>query len=329
MPPLDHWLAGDQIQGGRDYQEDAFRPTLFTVADDRAAVARLLLVLADGMGGHAGGGVASDTAVQAFGDGFGRPAADVPARLAAGIAAANREVRARQAAEPALSEMGTTLVAAAVEDGRLHWASVGDSPLWLWRAGGVERLNADHSMRPVLRDLVEMGRLTEDEARTDPRVHQLRSVLGGDDDVPLLDLPAAGRPLRAGDVVLLASDGLETLPEDRIAALVADCRDDARAIVRALLDAVTAAGRPGQDNTTVVAYRAGDDHDSLSATWARMEAPTAGSATPRHALHVQPAPPARTAPSAPARFLAKLIGEVLGRGRESGKRKRKKAEGTP
>ena len=316
MNALDQWVAGDQIRGGRDYQEDALRLVLVEAADGRAAVARLLLVLADGMGGHAGGGVASEIALQAFDGGFRQSGGDMAARLDAGLTAANRAVRARQAAEPALSEMGTTLVAAAVEDGLLHWASVGDSPLWLWRDGGLERLNADHSMRPVLRDLVEMGRLTEDEARTDPRVHHLRSVLGGDDDVPLLDLPAAGRPLRAGDVVLLASDGLETLPEDRIAALVADRRGDARAIVRALLDAVTAAAKPGQDNTTVVAYRAGDDLDSLSATWAQMEAPTASSATPRHghALHVQQEPPAR--PAAPAGFFARLVSGVLGRGRQ-------------
>ena len=318
----DHWLAGDRIQGDRDYQEDALRLTVFTVAGNRAAVVRLLLLLADGMGGHAGGGVASEIALQAFDDGFRRSGGDLATRLDAGVAAANRAIRARQAAEPALSAMGTTLVAAVVESGVLYWASIGDSPLWLWRDGRLERLNEDHSMRPVLRDLVDLGRMTEDEARTDPRVHQLRSALGGDDEVPLLDLAAKGRPLRAGDVVLLASDGLETLPEERIASLVAEHPDDARAIVRALLDAVTAADTPEQDNTTVVAYRAGDDRDSLSATWAQMEAPTAGSATPRngHALHVQEDPSARTAP--PAGFFARLIAGAVGRGRG------KKAKGT-
>ena len=322
MNALDQWVAGDQIQGGRDYQEDAFRLVLVEAAGGRAAVARLLLLLADGMGGHAGGGVASEIALQAFDDGFRRSGGDVATRLGAGVAAANRATRARQAAEPALSAMGTTLVAAVVESGVLYWASVGDSPLWLWRDGRLERLNEDHSMRPVLRDLVDLGRMTEDEARTDPRVHQLRSALGGGDDVLLLDLAAKGCPLRAGDVLLLASDGLETLPEERIASLVAEHPDDARAIVRALLDAVTAADTPGQDNTTVVAYRAGDDRDSLSATWAQMEAPTAGSATTRngHALHVQEEPSARTAP--PAGFFARLVAGAVGRGRG------KKAKGT-
>ena len=268
---VEQWTAGDQIQGGRDYQEDEFAITLLT--GESADGDRLLLVLADGMGGHAGGKVASKTVVQAFWDGFRQPATDIAANLNAGIRAANKAVRARQEADPALSEMGSTLVAALVRDGLLYWASVGDSPLWVFRNGRLNRLNADHSMRPLLLDLVELGRMTEEEMLHDTRVHQLRSVIAGD-DISMIDVTANGYPLEGGDVVLLASDGLETLSEVEVEALLAQHGTDAQALVRALLEAVSEADKDHQDNTTVLAYRVGDDRHSLHITLDQMEAPT-------------------------------------------------------
>ena len=128
---LEQWVAGDQIRGGRAYQEDSFALTLLT--GDQSAD-RVLLVLADGMGGHAGGEVASDTVVQAFWAGFRQAAAEVATNLQAGVDAANAAVRAKQESDSALSEMGSTLVAALVRDGHLYWASVGDSLLWVWSA---------------------------------------------------------------------------------------------------------------------------------------------------------------------------------------------------
>lgn len=165
---VEQWVAGEQIRGGRDYQEDNFALTL--LAGERSAGDRLLLVLADGMGGHAGGGaVASDTVVQAFWTGFRQAAAEVATNLRAGVEAANAAVRAKQQSDAALAEMGSTLVAALVPGQRLYWASVGDSGLWLFRAGQLRRLNEDHSMRPLLFDLVELGRMTrQDDPRRGP-----------------------------------------------------------------------------------------------------------------------------------------------------------------
>ena len=263
-------MAGDQIRGGRAYQEDSFALTLLT--GDQSAD-RVLLVLADGMGGHAGGEVASDTVVRAFWAGFRQAAAEVATNLQAGVDAANAAVRAKQESDSALSEMGSTLVAALVRDGHLYWASVGDSLLWVFRNGRLNRLNANHSMRPLLLGLVELGRMTEEEVRHDSRVHQLRSAITGD-DIPLIDIAANGYPLKADDVVVLASDGLETLSEADLAAVMTQHGNDAYALVRALLQAVTAAGVAGQDNTTVLAYRVGDEQHCLHTTLAQMEAPT-------------------------------------------------------
>ena len=282
---MEQWTARYQIQGGRDYQED--KCDIRLLKGERSAGDCLLLVLADGMGGHAGGAVASETVVRAFWDGFRQPATDIAANLNAGVRAANEAVRARQQADPALSEMGSTLVTALVWDGHLYWASVGDSLLWVFRNGRLNRLNADHSMRQLLLDLVELGRMTEEEVRHDPRVHQLRSAIMGE-DIPLIDIVASGYPLESGDVVLLASDGLETLPEAELEALLTQHGNDAQALVQTLLNAVTAADVPGQDNTTVLAYRVGDDQHCLHITLDQMEAPTklaSAKPTPYH-IHI-------------------------------------------
>ena len=271
MNIVKHWVAGGQIQGDRGYQEDDFSIRLLTDENAPADEDRLLLVLADGMGGHAGGAVASETVVQAFQDAFHNTPDGIAERFNAGVSAANDSVKEKQQADPGLSEMGTTLVAAVVIGPAVYWVSVGDSLLWLFRDGRLHRLNADHSMRPVLLDLVELGRMTEEEALNDPRANQLRSAIFGD-AVPLIDMNADGFGLEGGDLVVLASDGLETLSEAALAEVIEAGADDAQGIVEALLDAVTKAERPGQDNTTALVYRVGDGIGSLHETLAGVNA---------------------------------------------------------
>ena len=267
MNIVKRWVAGGQIQGDRGYQEDDFSIRLLTDDNAPADEDRLLLVLADGMGGHAGGAVASETVVQAFQDAFHQTPDGIADRFNAGVSTANDAVKEKQQADPNLSEMGTTLVAAVVIGPVLYWVSVGDSLLWVFRGGSLHRLNADHSMRPVLQDLVELGRMTEEEALNDPRANQLRSAIFGD-AVSLIDMNADGFGLERGDLVVLASDGLETLPDEALAEVIMAGADDAQGIVEALLDGVARAGRPGQDNTTALVYRVGGGADSLHATMA-------------------------------------------------------------
>lgn len=258
MDALERWIAGGQIQGDRARQEDAYSITPLP-EQDGAEGGGWLLALADGMGGHAGGDVAAATATQAFEEGFtqaGRsPDATVEVRLDAGLRAANEAVRVKQQSAFSLSDMGATLVVALVIDSVLYWVSVGDSLLWLFRDGELLRLNEDHSMRPLLLELVEAGEMSREEALNHPVAHQLQSVVHGR-DLPLVDMAAEGYPLVAGDVVLLASDGIETLSEETLTATLQAHADDAGALTRALLDGVAAAGVPQQDNTTVLAYRA-------------------------------------------------------------------------
>ena len=273
MNAVKHWVAGDKIQGDRDYQEDEFFICSLTDEAPPAAEDGLLLVLADGMGGHAGGAVASKTVVEGFRDAFHHSAdSSIADRFKAGVEAANARVREKQQLDPGLSEMGATLVAAVVRGTHLYWVSVGDSPLWVLRDGRLQRLNADHSMRPLLMDLVELGRMTEEEARNDTRAHQLRSVIFGE-PVPLVDTSADGYALERGDTVLLASDGMETLSDEVLAETVRAGGNDAEAIVAALLDAVSVGGKPGrQDNATVIVYCVGGGHDSPLETETKLRA---------------------------------------------------------
>lgn len=253
VPGFDHLFSGGQIPGKRPYQEDDFETIVFDGDPDGSD---LLMVLADGMGGHLGGAQASGLAVSTVVEEFSRATGGVTARLRASLDAANAEV-GRGAADFRYAGMGCTLVVCVVtEDETAHWISVGDSPLWRLPvddeggAGGMERLNADHSMRPIVEDLVRLGRMTPDEAAKGG-ANQLRSAVTGE-ELTLVD--AGSVRLGVGDRVLLASDGLETLRDEEIARLSSGRRTSPE-IVSDLLGAVEAKGSPSQDNATVVVYQ--------------------------------------------------------------------------
>ena len=269
MLGLSDLLAGGQIAGTRRHQEDDFRILAFRERD--GAGCDLLLVVADGMGGHRGGARASEVAVTAFAARFTTAAGDLKVRLRSALEAANAAVGAA-AADPGYAGMGCTLVACAVAGDDWRWISVGDSLLWLLGDDdGLQRLNADHSMRPVLEDLVELGRMTREELAADPSAHQLRSALTGE-ELTLIDEGDPPRGLRVGDRIVLASDGLGTLAADEVAQA---CAADTHASDAAeeLLRRVEAAGRSSQDNATVVVYRHGRP-GTIRRRFAEMEAPT-------------------------------------------------------
>lgn len=222
--------TGAQHQGARPYQEDS-------LSVKRLADGGVLAVLADGMGGHAGGAVASrvavDTAIAAVERG---------ASLSAALQAANRAVGEKAASDHTLTNMGTTFVAVIVKGDEMRWISVGDSPLYLVVDGWIERLNADHSMAPQIDAMVERGLLTAQQAAKHPSRHTLREAVMGQ---PLSLVDEGSRPLGEGALLLLCSDGVQSLDEDGIAA-------GARGSVHALIAAVLAVNEPHQDNITVI-----------------------------------------------------------------------------
>ncbi len=248
-------LARRQWQGARPYQEDAYGTREIDIAGSGEAPA-LLLVLADGMGGAAGGAVASRIATDAFIGEFAGLAGTVSDRLRACLDTATARLRQRETEDTRLLGMGTTLVAA-LHDGRgVDWLSVGDSPMWLFADGGLERLNADHSMAPMLEELVRRGEMTPDQARHDGRRHMLRSAVTGRPAGPV-DRGYRACRLLPGEFLLIASDGIETLPVERIARELREARGDAEAAADALDSALRAAAGPYQDNATFLLLSAG------------------------------------------------------------------------
>jgi protein phosphatase len=221
---------GAQHQGARPYQEDSW--ALRTLADDA-----VLAVLADGMGGHVGGAVASRLAV-----GGALTAMENGRSLADALDAANRAIAAAVAQNPELDSMGATLVAAVVKAADVRWISVGDSPLFLLSQGKLERLNADHSMVPQIEALVARGIITAEEAAQHPSRHTLREAVMGR---PLSLIDEGRRALAPGDRLLVCSDGIMSLDPAQIVR-------KAVGPVAALIDAVLAVGAPRQDNVTVI-----------------------------------------------------------------------------
>lgn len=257
-------FATAATRGDRNYQEDTCNVRAWTAAaSGDPATAPLagvtLAVLADGMGGHAGGEIASRLVCEHLAKGFEQLRPTLSARLIAGLEAANGQIAQTVDDDPALQNMGSTVIACAFSPLGIEWISVGDSPLFLVRRGEVSQLNADHSMAPVIEQMVADGRMSRAEADADGRRHMLRSAVTGE-EFELIDVSKQPLRLGAGDVVILASDGIETLSSDEVvdvitSALEADLSADAMA--RALISSITARRRPHQDNATVIVAKVG------------------------------------------------------------------------
>lgn len=242
-------FAALQIPGDRPYQEDDFGCVNDRQPDD-ASPSDLLLVLADGMGGHVGGAHASQAAVKQFIDSFNGSRDEIPQRLERALDDANRRLREDVQRDARLKGMGCTLVGVCFTPEGVVWVSVGDSPFWRWRDGELTQLNADHSMAPVIALSVSRGEITPQEAAMHPQRNALRSALIGE-KIPQRDVRETPVRLREGDKFVLASDGLQTLSDEEIATILAEDLD-ALSLTRALVSAVEAKRKRGQDNTTVI-----------------------------------------------------------------------------
>jgi PPM family protein phosphatase len=214
---------------------------------------RTVFAVADGLGGHQGGEVASAMAVERLGALDGRSFAEptqAAAALADAIADANRAILERGVADQGLWGMGTTVTAAAVAgDPVLQLAHVGDSRAYLLRGDGPPRqLTTDHT---VVGELVRRGRLTPQQAASHPERSILTRAVGLDPNVQVEQPAPLG--LQPGDQVLLCSDGLtETVADEQLAQVLAGQADGDDAC-QALIAAANAAGGP--DNITVVLLR--------------------------------------------------------------------------
>lgn len=144
---------------------------------------------------------------------------------------------------------GATLVSAVVKENELHWISVGDSHLYLFRKGLLRLLNTDHIYAKELDTLYRHGEITLEEATNHPEREALTSYLGMP-ELTLVDCSSRPLPMRMGDVILLCSDGLyRTLTTNEIADVLNKTLDNA---ADRLVEAALSKSVPGQDNLTAV-----------------------------------------------------------------------------
>jgi serine/threonine protein phosphatase PrpC len=217
-----------------------------------------LAVLADGMGGHNAGDVASRLAVETIVEGIalasrGAPAtADAQSLISEHIERANAQIQAAASARGEYTGMGTTIVVALWHDGAISFGHVGDSRLYRLRSGELQQLTRDHTL---VQQRVDSGVLSPEQARRATGRNVLTRAVGSQAsvEVDLNTLETA-----AGDVYLLCSDGLtEMLPDTRIAAVLASHGASVVKAADALVEEANARG--GVDNISVILARVVED----------------------------------------------------------------------
>lgn len=225
-----------------------------------------LFAVADGMGGHQGGEVASDTALRTLERAFAEPTAE---GLLDAARDANDAIWERAAEDPELRGMGTTLVAIApVEDSdTIAWINVGDSRLYLLRDGDLTQVSEDHSL---VQEAVRAGELSPEEAQTHPQRNIVTRALGIDVDVRI-----DGDEVNAfaGDRYLLCSDGLTDYVDDAKIASTLRRLDDPTEAARELVRIANESA--GRDNITVVVVDVVDDDDQAATAAREVEGGTA------------------------------------------------------
>lgn len=208
-------------------------------------------VLADGMGGHMAGEVASEMAGEALEQYFRQLSATETAGLIreglrGAVAEANRRIHEKAVADIRCHNMGTTVVAALFRDASLTCAYVGDSRLYRYRGGELERLSHDHSL---VQELVDEGMMSSEEAAESSHKNVITRALGLEQTV---EVDVVQSPLEAGDLYLLCSDGLSDKIHDAELGAYLDGAD---------LDSMTqqlvaeAKVRGGEDNISVILVR--------------------------------------------------------------------------
>jgi len=227
----------------REANEDAgllVRPSDPRLLADRG----VLLVVADGMGGHASGEVASQMAVAEISRLYYQLAGTPRGALKSAVEEANRLIYAAAEADTSRAGMGTTCTTLAVVGHSVYVAHVGDSRFYRLRGGRLEQMTEDDS---AVNEMVKLGIITRDEARTHEDKNVILKALGTGPEV----VAAAPEPFQAlvGDIYLLCSDGLTDMVEDEVIERTLVEAEDVHTAAERLVQMARAAG--GHDNITV------------------------------------------------------------------------------
>ncbi len=211
-----------------------------------------LLVVADGMGGHVAGEIASNLAVTTIKEYVTEKYATMPITdmLSQAIIEANRKIFSLSQEKEMYNGMGTTVSAVYVEGANIYWAHVGDSRIYLFQKGNLVQLTKDHSL---VWELVELGSITKNEAKNHPQRNVLTRAVG---TAEKLKVDVGNTNWIAGSDLLLCTDGLTSLVSENqiLDALSNACGDK---VLENLISLAKASG--GYDNITVILARHGDE----------------------------------------------------------------------
>ena len=246
-------VATAAIKGSREYQEDSMLSS-FPVGQDAG-----FAIIADGIGGHVAGHIASAlVTTEVFAhlkmqeQSLVKGTLDLHFALHQAAEQANKRLADHMAKHQETTGMGSTLLVPVIRGNRLSWISIGDSPLYLFRNGALRQLNKDHSMAPQIDMMVKTGALAPEKGRNHPDRNTLTSVVTGG-EIAEIDCPKSPILLKEGDILIAATDGLQSLPSGTLAStLMTGAKSSAIDLVDAFLAEIAAMDKPDQDNTAFV-----------------------------------------------------------------------------
>jgi protein phosphatase len=249
---LMHDVACGQFQGARKSQQDsvgAFTDPVTHVS---------IIGLSDGIGGAGYGHLASRLILNTAMDSLKAQISDIadapdqsPAFLRKAAFAANRKLAHYVADNPDKKGMGGTLVLAVIAQKKVYWLSVGDSLAYRFGKAGLTRLSADHSLATGIDNLASLGQIDPRIAKKMASRNTLTSALLGE-ELKKIDCPEKGAVLSKGDIVLVASDGIQTLSDEEISEFMVQSKQlDAAQHVHGLIQEVEAKDAIGQDNLAI------------------------------------------------------------------------------
>ena len=229
----------------RELNEDCFCIHGFEDGEEKG-----FCVLADGMGGHNAGEVASQNAVKFVAEDLQKllnEDDEIPQRLNESILAANEKIYKMSCDNSIHSGMGTTIVATFIKNGTAFLANVGDSRAYAIRGEEIVQITTDHS---VVAELLMSGMITEEEARNHPQKNIITRAVGTDETVKADMFEYDFSP---GDILIMCSDGLSTMVDDGEIYSIAVSKETSKDIVLSLID--TAKENGGIDNVTAICIR--------------------------------------------------------------------------
>ena len=206
-----------------------------------------LFLVADGMGGHNAGDLASKTCIEEFVNALKKSDKRTPvSALEAAVSYANSAIIAKSKEDPGYSGMGKTLVGMTIDQGTAYIVNIGDSRLYLMR-DGLRQITVDHSL---VEEMVQNGEIGKEQMRTHPNKNIITRALGTADE-PVPDCFEI--EVNEGDVFLLCSDGLSNMLDDREIEKIISDEKDLKSMCKTLVDSANEAG--GKDNISVVLVR--------------------------------------------------------------------------